>query len=221
MEFSIKSVNPEKQRGACVVVGVFESRKLSPAAAQIDKASNQYLSGIIEHGDMDGKAGSSLLLHHVPTLLCDRVLLVGLGKEKEFRDKEYGAAIRTAIKALNATGAADATLFLSAIPVKKRNIAWRIRQAALITEETVYRFEQFKSQKNDAPPTLVKLTLAVERKNEIAAAERALAQGLGDRRRRRADEDLGQPAGQYLYSELSGRNGHADRQGSCARLRDS
>ena len=117
MEFSIKSINPEKQRGACVVVGVFESRKLSPAAEQIDKASNRYLSGILAHGDMDGKAGSSLLLHHVPALPCDRVLLIGLGKEKEFRDKEYGAAIRTAIKALDATGATDATLFLSAIPV--------------------------------------------------------------------------------------------------------
>lgn len=178
MEFSIKSVNPEKQRGACVVVGVFESRKLTPAAEQIDNASKQYLSGILAHGDMDGKAGSSLLLHHVPALPCDRVLLIGLGKEKEFRDKEYVAAIRTAIKALDATGAVDATLFLTAIPVKKRNLSWRIRQAALIAQETVYRFEQFKSRKNDTPPSLVRLTLAVERKNDVAAAERALAQGL-------------------------------------------
>ena len=178
MEFSIKSVNPEKQRGASVVVGVFESRKLTPAAEQIDKASSAYLSGILDHGDMDGRAGTSLLLHHVPSLACDRVLLIGLGKEKEFRDKEYGAAIRSAIKALEATGAADATLFLTAIPVKKRNVGWRIRQAALIAQETVYRFEQFKSQKIDTPRTQLKLTLAVERKNEVAAAERALTQGL-------------------------------------------
>ena len=178
MEFSIKSVTPEKQGGACAVVGVFESRKLTPAAEQIDNASSAYLSGILDHGDMDGKAGTSLLLHHVPSLACDRVLLIGLGKEKEFRDKEYGAAIRSAIKALEATGAADATLFLTAIPVKKRNVGWRIRQAALIAQETVYRFEQFKSQKIDTPRTQLKLTLAVERKNEVAAAERALTQGL-------------------------------------------
>ena len=178
MEFSIKSVNPEKQGGACVVVGVFESRKLTPAAEEINKASGAYLSGILDNGDMDGKAGTSLLLHRVPSLVCNRVLLIGLGKEKEFRDKEYGAAIRSAVKALEATGAADATLFLTAIPVKKRSVVWRIRQAALIAQETVYRFEQFKSQKNDTPRTLLKLTLAVERKNEVAAAERALTQGL-------------------------------------------
>jgi len=178
VEFSIKSVNPEKQGGACVVVGVFESRKLTPAAEEINKASGAYLSGILDNGDMDGKAGTSLLLHRVPSLVCNRVLLIGLGKEKEFRDKEYGAAIRSAVKALEATGAADATLFLTAIPVKKRSVVWRIRQAALIAQETVYRFEQFKSQKNDTPRTLLKLTLAVERKNEVAAAERALTQGL-------------------------------------------
>ena len=76
MEFSIKSGNPEKQRGACVVVGVFESRKLTPSAESIDKASNSLLSDILRRGDMEGKAGSTLLLHNVPGMLCDRVLLV-------------------------------------------------------------------------------------------------------------------------------------------------
>jgi leucyl aminopeptidase len=32
MEFSIKSGSPEKQRSGCVVVGVFEGRKLSASA---------------------------------------------------------------------------------------------------------------------------------------------------------------------------------------------
>ena len=35
MEFSIKSGSPEKQRSACVVVGVFEPRKLTLAAEQL------------------------------------------------------------------------------------------------------------------------------------------------------------------------------------------
>ena len=83
MEFSIKSGSPEKQRSACVVVGVFETRKLTPAAKQLDAAANHYLSEIIRRGDIDGKAGSTLLLHDVPATRCERVLLVGLGKEKE------------------------------------------------------------------------------------------------------------------------------------------
>ena len=83
MEISIKSGNPEKQDGACVVVGIFEQRKPSLAAEQIDKAAKGYLSDILRRGDMDGKQGSTLILHNVPGMSCERVLLVGLGKENE------------------------------------------------------------------------------------------------------------------------------------------
>ena len=178
MEFSIKSGSPEKQRSACIVVGVFENRKLTLPAASIDKAANGYLSEIVRRGDMDGKAGSSLLLHAVPATLCDRVLLIGLGKEKEFREKEYSIAIRNAVKALSETGATDGTLFLSAIAVRKCSIDWRIRQAAIVAQETLYRFEQFKSKKSKLRHPLRKLAFAVERRSELALAESALAQGL-------------------------------------------
>ena len=43
---------------------------------------------------MEGKLGATLLLHNVRGTLADRVLLVGLGKERDFRDKEFRAAIR-------------------------------------------------------------------------------------------------------------------------------
>ncbi len=94
MEFSIKSGSPEKQRSACVVVGVFESRKLTLPAELLDKAAGGHISDIVRRGDMEGKSGTTLLLHSVPGTLCDRILLVGLGKEKEFREKEFASAVR-------------------------------------------------------------------------------------------------------------------------------
>jgi len=177
VEFSIKSGSPEKQRSACVVAGVFEPRKLTLPAELLDKASNGYISDLIRRGDMEGKAGSTLLLHNVPGTLCDRVLLVGLGKEREFHEKEYGAAIRTAVKTLNETGAFDASLFLTETSLKKRSIAWRVRQTAAIALDATYRFDQFKSKKDDVRRPLRKLTLAVERRNELTIAEEALVQG--------------------------------------------
>ena len=80
MEFTIKSGSPEKQRSACVVVGVFDNRKLSLSAELIDRASNGYISEIIRRGDMEGKLGATLLLHSVRGTLADRVLLIGLGQ---------------------------------------------------------------------------------------------------------------------------------------------
>ena len=178
MEFSIKSGSPEKQRSACVVVGVFESRKLTLPAELLDKASGGYISDIVRRGDMEGKAGSTLLLHNVPATLCDRILLVGLGKEKDFREKEFAGAIRTTVKVLNETGAFDASIFLTELTVRKRSIAWRVRQTTIIALDATYKFDQFKSKKEEIRRPLRKLTLSVERRNELAPAEEALAQGI-------------------------------------------
>ena len=142
MEFSIKSGSPEKQRVASVVVGVFDSRKLSEAGKAIDEAAGGYLSEIIRRGDMEGKLGTTLLLHHVPNTLCDRVLLVGLGKEREFREKQYREAMRAAVKTLNDTGSMEAAVYLSEIPVKRRDVVWSIEQAVVAAREALYRFDQ-------------------------------------------------------------------------------
>ena len=50
MEFSVKSGSPEKQRSACIVVGVFEPRRLSPIAEQLDKISDGYISALLRRG---------------------------------------------------------------------------------------------------------------------------------------------------------------------------
>ena len=178
MEFSIKSRSPEKQRGACVVVGIFESRKLTPPAAILDKAASGYIADVLGRGDMDGKSGSTLLLQKVPGTLSDRVLLVGLGKEKEFREKEFGNAIRASLKALKDTGASDAAIYLAELSVNKRSLAWRIRQSAMVAQDISYQFDQFKSKKDDARKPLKKVTFCIDSRSEVVQAEDALAQGL-------------------------------------------
>ena len=176
MEFSIKSGSPEKQRSACVVIGVFESRRLTVPGEILNKASDHYLSDLLRRGDMEGKSGTTLLLHNVPGTLCDRVLLVGLGKEKDFREKEFRTAITTTIRALNDIGAFDATITLTEMNIKKCDLTWRIRQTVMTVAETLYRFDQFKSKKDKIRRPLRKLTLIVESRSELTAAERALAE---------------------------------------------
>ncbi|PKO36631.1 MAG: leucyl aminopeptidase [Betaproteobacteria bacterium HGW-Betaproteobacteria-6] len=167
-------MNPRK----LIVVGVYESRKLTLAAELLDKASGGHIADIVRRGDMEGKSCTTLLLHSVPGTLCDRILLVGLGKEKDFREKEFSSAISATVKVLNETGAFDASIFLTELPVKKRSIGWRIRQATMAALDSTYKFEQFKSKKEDVRRPLRKLTFSVERRNELAPAEEALNQGL-------------------------------------------
>jgi leucyl aminopeptidase len=178
MEFTIKSGSPEKQRSACVVVGVFDNRKLSLSAELIDRASNGYVSEIIRRGDMEGKLGATLLLHNVRGTLADRVLLVGLGKERDFRDKEFRQAIRAAVKLLNETGSYEAVIYLTEEKVKRREVAWRVEHAVAVAMDAVYRFDQMKSQPAEVRRPLRKLTLSVPQRSDLGAGEAAAARGL-------------------------------------------
>jgi len=178
MEFTIKSGSPEKQRSACVVVGVFDNRKPSLSAELIDRASNGYVSEIIRRGDMEGKLGSTLLLHNVRGTLADRVLLVGLGKERDFRDKEFRLAIKSAVKLLNETGSYEAVIYLTEEKVKRQEVAWRVEHAVVAAMEAIYRFEQMKSQPTEVRRPLRKLTLSVPQRSDLVAGEAAAARGL-------------------------------------------
>ena len=131
MEFGIKIGTPEKQRGACAVIGIFESRKLSDSAKVLDKITQGYIKNILASGDMDGKANTSLLLHNVPDTLFKRVLLIGLGKEQEFKEKTFLSALGTTLNALQKTAVTDATLFLSDFPVKDKTNAWKVNQTVI------------------------------------------------------------------------------------------
>ncbi len=178
MKFSVKNGNPEKQRGACVAIGVFEPGKLTEAAEAMDKIAGGYIGGILRSGDMEGKAGSTLVLHNVPGTLCERVLLVGLGKEREVNDKAYCDAARATFKALHETGATDATLFLTDVPVKERDTAWKVSQAVMVAMESIYRFDRLKSKAEGVKPHLRKVTLGTTSRAELVASEEALQQGI-------------------------------------------
>jgi len=191
MEISIKSGSPEKQRSACVVVGVFDHRKLSVAAELIDKAANGYLADILRRGDMDGKQGASLMLHNVPGIASERVLLVGLGKEREFRDKPYLDAVRSAIKALSDIGVSEATLYLAEIAVKKRDLDWNVEQAVMIAHDATYRFDQMKSKPDENKKYLRKLVIGVQRRGDLALGETAAARGMAIAAGVKLAKDLG------------------------------
>ena len=125
---------------------------------------------------MEGKSGTSLLLHNVPGTLCDRVLLVGLAR-KRTSAKEFRDAVSTSVRTLNESCAFDASLTLTELPVKKRDMSWRIRQTTLVVFETLYRFDRYKSKKDQVRRPLRKLTLSVESRTDLSGAETALAQG--------------------------------------------
>ncbi len=182
MEFSIKHVGPDKLKTDCLVVGVYESRKLTAAARIIDKAAAGALSAVLRRGDMEGKAGTTLLIQEPAGLLAGRVLLVGLGKEAQFGEKAYREAMATTLRALKSTGSRNAALTLSGLAVGTHDAAWRVRQGVLAANDTLYRSDQLKSKKTDSTPALSSLIFCVDAKDArqaTAALETATAIACG------------------------------------------
>ena len=174
MDFSIKSGSPEKQRTACVIVGIFSTRRLSNPAKTIDIASKQHLSALIRRGDMDGDNGQHLLLHNVPGVMADRVLLIGCGKEREIDDRNYRAIIENSVNALNKTGALEGINYLSELNIKGRDGSWKIKQAVEIAEHTLYKFNELKSKNKQLRRPLRKITFTVPTRRELTKCEPAI-----------------------------------------------
>jgi len=174
MEFTIKSGNPEKQRSACLIVGIFEGRKLSSTAHQLDEASNGYISGLLRRGDLEGKTGQYLLLHNVAGTLADRILLIGCGKERELGETQYRQLLYRSIKIVSDTGAMEAASFLTELIIKGRNAAWRVRQAVEATFDALYNFEMLKSKKNTQKRVLKHLTFHVPTRRDLVLSQEAL-----------------------------------------------
>jgi len=178
MEFCIKSGNPEKQRTACLIIGVFENKRLSQAARAVDESSKKYITNILRKGDLKGKIGEALILHNVSGTVADRVMLVGCGRERDLNESGYRKIITNTMNVLRKTGAADAVSYLTDLNLKSRDVYWKIKQAVENSHSALYEFNEFKGNKRKQVKSLKKLTLSVPTRKDLPTGEKALAHGL-------------------------------------------
>lgn len=176
MEFSIKNGSPEKLRTDCLIVGVFEGKKLTEAAKLIDAATEKAVSAALKSGDLEGKAGGTLLLRQMAGVSAPRVMLVGLGKADEFSAPILRKAFRAALKALPA-GVVSIATDLASLAIKKVAVQQKVSALAEVALDATYQVNAVKEKKADPHP-LKQVILLVE-KAEAAAAETGLKQGEG------------------------------------------
>jgi len=148
MKFTIKNEEPANIRTGCVILGVFEHRKLSPAAAQFDKTTRGLLKKLLHDGEMDGKCGKTLVVHYPTGAQCERVLLVGCGKADEFSDRNYRKALTSAARAANQSGATDAVSYLAELDVTGQDSYWKVRTLVETTRSSSYSPDKLKSKKD-------------------------------------------------------------------------
>jgi len=177
MKFTIKREKPARIKTGCAILGVFENHKLSADAALFDKSTRGLLTRLLQGGDMDGKCEQTLIVHHPQGAGCERVLLVGCGKQGDFNAAAYRKAVASAARAVDACGATDAVSYLADLEVSERDSAWKIATLAEITHSALYVPDELKSIKDKKSRPLRRMGINVDTE-DAKAARAALAEGL-------------------------------------------
>jgi leucyl aminopeptidase len=175
LEFTLNHDAPASAASDCVVVGAYADAGLSAAAQALDAASGGRLKALVERGDASGKTGRTALLHDLPGIAAPRVLVVGLGDKDKFGAAQYLKAVGDAARALK-TGPVSSALFtIAGEPVKDRDAAWNIRQAAIASAHACYRYTATLGSKNKKRDESGLKSLAIHAGN--SGDTTALAQG--------------------------------------------
>ena len=148
MKLQVKKGYIAAERSEAVVAGVFEgTKKLAGAAAALDWATGGLIAGMLKSGDFTGKLHKTAALYPEKELPLKRIVLVGLGKEKDFtRDRLRGAAAAAA-RAVRDLGVTSMLL-----PLDFASTRLSAQQSAQTLVEGVmlglYQFKEYKTKNN-------------------------------------------------------------------------
>jgi leucyl aminopeptidase len=184
MDYQIKTITDlAALKTDCLVFAIAEGKAQSASAKAVDRAAEGRLSELIKHGDIKPAPAKSAVLHQLPNVAAQRIVVVGLGAERSIaKSRQWLAA---AVSAALATPAKDATIVLTdlvAAEGSKDGVSaeWLAQQAAQLCEDLSYRYDHTLSKKADKP-ALKKLTLVVEKAGKAlqAGIDRGAAIGRG------------------------------------------
>jgi leucyl aminopeptidase len=171
-------------------LGVFEGTKANDILGVLP-LNKENLSPYLEKSYVDATLGQTLLFAPLQDTATDHLWLIGCGPNQELSDKDFKELIQKTFITLLNTTAKEVVCCLTELPVKDRDILWKIRQIVEIAHQSAYRFESFKSKKNSKRISLKHITLMVTHKadcrkgTQTVVETEAIAEGV------RLTRDLG------------------------------
>src|SRR6056297_3866249 len=175
MQFTTSSDAPVSIATDCLVLGLDDSRQFGPAMTAVDQASEGLLTRLLDAGDLPTKAGKTLLLHAVPGVSAQRVLIAGLGKTEKLDGVNFYNAVRGAGKALRQSHATSAHCMLAEATGKDCDDDTRVRLAALGLAHGDYVYSATKKPAADASPPTGTVSFPAE---GSAQTQVSIAEGL-------------------------------------------
>ena len=140
MDITVKAGRIEKEPSEVIVLGHFEGESaLSEEMAAVDKALRGQMRKVLVAEEFTGKANQLFLLHTLGEIPAERVLLVGLGKKRDFSPERARQAAGTAARHVR-----DLGLKTFSILIFSHGAALRLDQSAqAIVEGSLLGLYQF------------------------------------------------------------------------------
>ncbi len=176
MQFNTRSGNPLRARTHCLVVTVLGGA-LGPTTRAVDKAAKRALSRVLKRGDIQGKAGQTLVLHDVPGVAAQRVMLLGLGEPEKLDAAKLGTALRALAAALGRTQAKSVVVCLDGVAPHGEDAGWSYTMLAESLASSVYRYDDMRGKPPATTPALESVEVHVAERDETQRAAEAVAAG--------------------------------------------
>ena len=179
MQLKHSNADPLNAGTGCLILPVGNRKKLTGTIALADTGSDKYLSKILKKNDLADSVGATLMLHNVPGLKAQRVLLVSAGSSKKITAQQFDQITRATATALSTPAIKDCVSCLNDIEVENKDLTWQSRSFAQALVVNDYTFDLHKSEKTkNSAKFNGKATLFVSQKSMNKAVETGIVQGL-------------------------------------------
>lgn len=175
MKFLVKTHAVESFRTDGLVLGVFEKELSKGAAAAVDKALGGYMNKTVKASRFEGKAGQAVAMDTLGRIPAGRVILVGLGKEKELKEETVRKAAAKGAKAMRQRGIRNYATDLAAKPLNKISVEALAQAVTEGTALALYIFEQLKTEKSKKK--IDSVTLLTGKKTDETAVKKGVKKG--------------------------------------------
>ncbi len=177
MKITVQQGEIQKKADEAIVVNLFKDVKPGGATGAVDKALGGLLGAVLDSGDFSGKLNQTLALYPNGKIPAQRVLVVGLGKQKDFDLEAARQAAGTAARQLQDLGVKHASTILHGTGAGGLDLEPAAQAATEASVLSCYRFAHYKSNAT-SKKGLDRLTVVEFDKGKIARARRGVQAGL-------------------------------------------
>ncbi len=198
MQFSTKTIAPEKLKKASILLPIYRNDRLGVAAATFDKLTGSLIARTLARGDLAAKVGSTLLVHGFSTpsqaVTFDRLVLVRMEGEQATNKKQFTEATRSGLRHMISTAATETISYLHEAEVSSKDLAWKIRCQVMVSNELTYRTDQWKGNREADASKLKAVQFAIDKEGS-ALASKGLKEGIAISAGVQTAKDLGNAPG--------------------------